>query len=283
MSDGAAHAELFLREHMEGALGLPFTRGEVQIYSRRTPAQLRTNEDGALVADLGDGRGVLAVADGMGGAPQGDLAAAIALESLRDAVMALSGTDRDLRGGILDGIEVANRRVLERAPGSGATLAVVQIEDGKIRSHHVGDAAVLVCGQRGRLKHSTTAHSPVGYALQAGVLSEDEAMIHAERHVISNAVGTPTMHIEVGPTVPVATRDTVVVASDGLWDNLRVEEVVELVRCGALAKSAKRLAERAAGRMTESRPDHPGKPDDCTFVLFRPVGRRTRRRRSRPS
>jgi serine/threonine protein phosphatase PrpC len=264
---------VFLREHMEEPATLPFASGELQVFSRRTPAMLRANEDGALIVDLGDGRGVLAVADGMGGAPQGDLAAEIALLSLRDA---LRDGERELREAVLDGIERANARILEKAPGSGATIAVVQLEPGRIRSHHVGDAAVVICGQRGRLKHSTTSHSPVGYALEAGVLSEDEAMVHAERHVVSNAVGTPSMHIEIGPPIAIAPRDTVVIASDGVFDNLRLEEIVEIVRAGPLRRAAKRIAEQAARRMQDVREDHPGKPDDCTFVLFRPTAGKRR-------
>ena len=62
------------------------------------------------------------------------------------------------------------------------------------------------------------------------MISEREAMFHAERHLVLNMIGSEEMRIEIGPVHRLAPYDTVVVASDGLWDNLYVEEVAELLR-----------------------------------------------------
>ena len=73
------------------------------------------------------------------------------------------------------------------------------------------------------------------------MLDEDEAMYHAERHLISSMVGMADMRVEVGPVVKLALRDTLVVGSDGLFDNLFVREIVELVRKGPLQKAGRQL------------------------------------------
>jgi serine/threonine protein phosphatase PrpC len=128
---------------------------------------------------------------------------------------------------------------------------------------------ILVVGQRGRVKLQTTSHSPVGFAVEAGVLDEREAMHHEDRHLVSNVVGSPEMKIEIGPRLRLAMHDTVLLASDGLFDNLHIEEIVDRVRKGPLEVAARRLAQDSWERMTCPRSGQPCKPDDLTFILFR--------------
>jgi serine/threonine protein phosphatase PrpC len=138
-----------------------------------------------------------------------------------------------------------------------------------IRPYHVGDSAILLVGSRGRIKMQTVSHSPVGYAIQAGILDEDEAISHADRHLVSNVIGTPESHTEVGARRLMNQRDTVVMGSDGLFDNLYLAEIADIVRKGPLLDAAHRLAEIATRRMANVDDHQPSKPDDLTFALFR--------------
>ncbi len=64
-------------------------------------------------------------------------------------------------------------------------------------------------------------------------------MHHEERHLVSNVVGTDDMRIELGPPLKLARYDTVLLASDGLLDNLYTDEIVELIRKGlSVSRSA---------------------------------------------
>ena len=129
---------------------------------------------------------------------------------------------------------------------------------------------ILVIGQRGALKWKSTPHSPVGYAIESGMLDEAEAMSHDERHVVSNLVGSRNMHIEIGPTRPLAPRDTVIVGTDGLFDNLHLEEVIEHGRIGNPTDRVAALVRLASARMVESEDALPGKPDDITVLMYAP-------------
>ena len=111
----------------------------------------------------------------------------------------------------------------------------------------------------------------MGYAVEAGWLPEDEALHHEDLHIVSNMVGSPEMRIEIGPTLSLRPRDTVLIASDGLFDNLPSQEVAELVRKGPLPEVAARLAAWCDQRMRAPEPGQPSKPDDLTFVLYRPT------------
>ena len=59
------------------------------------------------------------------------------------------------------------------------------------------------------------------------------------------------------------------VASDGLTDNVHLDEIVELIRKGGLADSATAVAELARKRMSNRTSNQPSKPDDLSLILFR--------------
>jgi serine/threonine protein phosphatase PrpC len=270
MSAEPSRARVFTDQDMRPGVDaealLPVAGGQVAVFSSRCPGHQTENEDAALVLAAGAGRGLLAVADGLGGRPGGASAAAAALSAL---LKQATGSEGLTRGAILDGVESANQAVMDLGIGAATTLSVAEIADGMLRPYHVGDSAILVAGQRGRLKLQTVSHSPVGYAVESGLLDEEEALHHEDRHLISNMVGAPDMRIEVGSALHLAAHDTVVLASDGLLDNLSCPEIIELVRTGPLHQAVRRLAEACLGRMREPAEGLPSKPDDLTFLLYR--------------
>ena len=264
-------ARLFLESDLGRPESHPFLAREVTVFARRSPDKEAPNEDAIAIVPAGDDAGVLALADGVGGQPGGAGASALALRTLAKSIERRAPGD-SLRGAILDGIEEANRAVL--ALGSATTIVVAELKGNTMRSYHVGDSVALVCGQRGRVKLQTVPHSPVGYAVEAGVLDEDEALEHADRHLITNALGSADMRIEIASRVELAARDTLLLASDGLVDNLYPSEIVELIRKGALLDSAGELTALAEHRMGRPEGDWPSKPDDLSFVLYRGGGER---------
>jgi serine/threonine protein phosphatase PrpC len=246
----------------------PCGAGQVAFFTARGPHKTTSNEDALLVWSDQESS-VLAVADGVGGGRAGGAAALAALRELQAVLQEPS--DERLRTRLLDAIEQANRAVLALGSGAATTLAAVIVVQNRMRTFHVGDSAVLVCGQRGRVKWQTVAHSPVGFAVEAGLLDEEDALHHDQRHVISNYVGSSTMRIEIGPRLQLRPRDTVLLASDGVFDNLRLEEILAQIRKGSLGPSLESLARMIRQRMTEPQQEHPSKPDDCTVILYRPL------------
>lgn len=258
---------LYLGCHHEDPVVLELGTGQVVVSSRRGPGK-KVNQDGALVFER-DGVLVLAVADGMGGHADGEQASRLALASLSTSItLALEDGD-ELRTGVLDGFEAGHDAVESLATGAGTTLAVATIDHGTARPIHAGDSTVLLCGQRGSLKAQTVDHSPTGYAVQAGLMDEREALEHPERHVVLSALGHAGLRIDVGPEQPIAARDTLLLASDGLTDNLTTGEIVDIARKGPLEEAARTLVERAEARMAGLDDPDLGKPDDLTLVLFR--------------
>jgi len=260
----------YLDRDLDGGEHYRFAGGEVSTFCQRSPGKETPNEDSVALIPCGPATGVLAVADGLGGMRAGEQASALALRCVADAVTAVEDPSAGLRDAILNGMERANQAVSELG-GAATTLAIVEVQGAVVRPYHAGDSLILVTGQRGRIKLQTVSHSPVGYAVEAGFLDPEEAMHHEQRHLISNMIGSPDMRIEIGAPVTLAPRDTLVLASDGLSDNLHIDEIVEHVRRGRLDRAGKRLIESCQRRMTHPTEGHPSKPDDLSVVLFRRI------------
>ncbi len=239
------------------------------VFTAKNPRKESSNQDAAALLPFGAGTGVLVIADGVGGLPAGATASAVAIRAIERSLAEAAAAGSQLRGAIMNGIEKANQELAERGGGAATTLAAVEIQENMVRPYHVGDSQILLVGQKGKVKLLTRPHSPVGYAVEAGILNEEQAMHHEERHVISNAIGSSEMYIEIGSALEMAARDTLLVASDGLFDNLHTEEIVGICRKGQLADACRDLRERCRERMLEPKEGRPSKPDDLSLILYR--------------
>ncbi len=179
-----------------------------------------SNEDALLVQQTP--RGVLlAVADGVGGLPQGDRAARLALEAISRASV---HEDWVVRG--MDAAQASVRRL----GGACTTLVAAEVSNQRVRFIHCGDAQGIIVGARSHMKLETVSHSPTGFGLAGGFLDEDEALRHETRHLVCNLIGARPLRYEITGPTKLAKRDTIVLASDGLFDNFRVDEVAALAR-----------------------------------------------------
>ena len=243
-------------------------------FTCRAPDKESDNEDSVAAIPYGPDAVVLVVADGAGGLPAGRRASQTAVRSLESSLNVAMSETMLLRTAILNGIDAANATVLELGNGSATTLTVVTIEGQIARSYQIGDSEAIVIGQRGRIRAQTMAHSPTGFAVEAGMLDQRAALHHEERHLVSNFIGTADMRIDMGAGIKLNPRDTVLLASDGLTDNVHVHEITELVRKGPMTDAVNSMIALARRRMTVETIHQPSKPDDLSVILFRKPYRR---------
>ena len=146
--------------------------------TRRDPDKETENEDTVAIVPYGADAAVLVVADGAGGLPAGKMASLTAVTKLAASLQASRGHTTLLRTAILNGIEAANEAVIALGNGCATTMTVITIEGLVARSYQIGDSEALVVGQRGRIRLQTTAHSPTGFAVEAGFLDQRDALHH---------------------------------------------------------------------------------------------------------
>ena len=210
---------------------------------------------------------LFAVADGMGGARAGEIAAGLAAAALEEA-----GTQTQGAEGVAALIYEANRRIWERSltdpktagMGTTVTAALVDAESGTVAIGHVGDSrAYLLRG--GSLEQLTTDHSLVAELVQSGVLTPEEAERHPQRSAITRALGTEeTVEVD-GFTVHAEPGDVFLICSDGLSTMLSDTDVT------AAIESADRDPHHAADALIRAANARGGE-DNITVVLFEVVG-----------
>jgi serine/threonine protein phosphatase PrpC len=206
---------------------------------------------------------LFAVADGMGGARAGEIAAGLAAAALEEAGKQLSGAT-----GMAELIEEANRRIWERSltdpqtagMGTTVTAALVDAAAGTVAIGHVGDSRAYVL--RGdSIEQLTTDHSLVAELVESGILTPEEAERHPQRSAITRALGTePTVDVDAF-TIEAAPGDLFLICSDGLSTMVADEEVVSAIESAGRdpAHAAEALIAAANAR---------GGEDNVTAVLF---------------
>lgn len=193
---------------------------------------------------------LLVLADGMGGHPEGEQAAEIAVQTFRarfeaEARPALA----DVEAFLTRTLEAANQAILDYARERSlpdqprTTLVVALLQDNRLYRLHCGDSR-LYWVRRGRVLLRTLDHSwheRPGLA-RAGAIPFD-------RSVLFTCLGSPTPPIfELGQPMPLHDGDRLLLCSDGLWDVVDDAEIASRLDVGPLAWVVPRMGELALAR-----------------------------------
>jgi serine/threonine protein phosphatase PrpC len=205
---------------------------------------------------------VYAVADGMGGAQAGEVAAGIAAEVFEEHFPDGVDAERELTRIASE----ANRRIYELAredssrSGMGTTLTGAVVSDDEVSIVHVGDSRAYLL-RDGELRQLTRDHSLVEELRRRGQLTVEEAEEHPQRSIITRALG-PEAHVEPDVhTHQARSGDLFLICSDGLTSMVREEKLREILAgSDSLEAAVDRLVEEA---------NRAGGRDNITAVLFR--------------
>jgi serine/threonine protein phosphatase PrpC len=213
------------------------------------------NEDRSLASPR-----VLVVADGMGGAKAGEVAAQMAV----DAVGRLVGPVHE--GDVRSAVERANRAIRRLATddpdksGMGTTLTAAMLDDGRLDVVHVGDSRAYLW-RDGTLQQVTEDHSVVAELVRRGSITREEAETHPHRNVITRALGAEEGIDADVVHVDLQDGDVVLLCSDGLSSYVPEAAIAEvLAQAEGLDAAARGLVNLANGA---------GGADNVTVVLAR--------------
>ncbi len=232
------------------------------------------NEDNFMIADLSHEKGPLedeeevsgfvsergvafAVCDGMGGAAAGEVASHMAVDALFETLRGDEpASDRDsFARRLVASVEEAGARIFLAAKkdrtrrGMGTTATVAGLIDKVLFIGQVGDSRCYIL-RNGRLSLVTKDQSLVNQLIEAGQLTEDEALAFEHSNIILQALGT-TEQVAVDLTfVELRRGDRLLLCSDGLSGLITDEAIREEMACvGPLPQLADRLIDlsNAAG------------------------------------
>jgi len=209
-------------------------------------------------------KGVLClVADGIGGHRAGKPASELAARRVMEEYY--RNPPGDVPGALRRAIRIANAEVfrLAQEPGyekMGTTIVAAVLHGETLTVAHVGDSRAYLLS-RDAVQVLTRDHTWVTEQLDDGVLTQEQADKHAQRHVLTRSLGArPEVVIDVIHT-SLRPGDQVLLCSDGLWETVGLAEIASVVRDASPQQAARRLVELA---------NEYGGPDNVTAVLARP-------------
>jgi protein phosphatase len=217
------------------------------------PGRVRkANEDGVLAAP-----DVFAVADGMGGHAAGEVASAVALETVRSRLDPRVATMASVTDVVRAANEAVHRRSLEdpATRGMGTTLTLIAPASGpdgdRLVLANVGDSRAYLLAD-GELRQLTRDHSYVEEMLAAGQITAEEARRHPHRHVVTRVLGVdPSVAVDTWLLTP-ERGDRYLLCSDGLINEVADEEIARLIVAAsdpqAAAEALVAAANAAGGR-----------------------------------
>ena len=217
----------------------------MRVASRTHIGNVRASNQDALIVVPGK-YGLYGVADGMGGHKAGDVASQMAVHVLSRILKKEKPSGELLRFGI----EEANRMIYEeqkRNPdysGMGTTLTVIWEDKTKVLLGHVGDSRAYLL--RGReIRQISQDHSMVAEMVRSGVLTEEEALVHPYRNIITRALGADDA-VDVDVTeLDKQKGDVYLICSDGLSEYVRDSDLREVLLRLPKEEAADELLRRA--------------------------------------
>ncbi len=207
--------------------------------------------------------GVFVLSDGMGGYNAGEVASAIAVETVVKELAEFKRNidilhDPDPVTALAEAIEHANRKIIETGAlrpeclGMGATIVATFLMEVKIWFAHVGDSRLYRL--RGdELTQLTRDHSVGQEMRDAGVLTKEQARHYQGRGILTRALGVEP---DVRPDVccsDLQSGDVYVMCSDGLSDMVDDEHIGTMIRerrntsCQNIAAGLQQLALEGGG------------------------------------
>jgi protein phosphatase len=180
------------------------------------------------------------VADGMGGAEAGEVASAIAVETIREYI---EGKLEDAGAGTADGAELlaaaleqANSRIIEyvashpESRGMGSTGVCALVTPPNAALAWVGDSRAYVM-EGATLRQVTKDHSLVQRLVEIGQITAEEARTHEHKNVITRSLGAR----QSGPAgaealaLKLKRGDKMMLCSDGLTAHVEDDQIHDIL------------------------------------------------------
>ncbi|MGR4869458.1 PP2C family protein-serine/threonine phosphatase [Variovorax sp. LARHSF232] len=193
--------------------------------------------------------GLFVLADGMGGHPEGEVAAQLALQTIaalyqREARPLL----KDVKAFLGSAVMAAHQQIMRYAGGKGmldtprTTVVAAVLQDNCATWVHCGDSRLYVV-RDGELLTRTLDHS---HAERPRPHPGPES---ANRNLLLTCLGSPTTPMfDMAEPLPLQQGDRIMLCSDGLWGVMDEMQIVRILATRSVADAAPELVEMALRR-----------------------------------
>ena len=174
---------------------------------------------------------MLAVADGMGGYVGGEIASKTAVEAI---AYYFKNFNYAAPVQLEKAIQYANSSIISKTlidpslKGMGTTVSMVTLARHMAFWGHVGDSRIYLY-REGAFSQISVDHTIVQVLLDKGKITEEEALNHPQRHVLTRAVGVDSNLIVDTGAFEVQPNDRILICSDGLTSFIGRPELCDAI------------------------------------------------------
>lgn len=197
------------------------------------------NEDAFVLKEVWGGTHLLAVCvDGVGGNGGGDIAADLAVRCISEHLYESKQTTYSLDT-LQAAVIFANNSIYAQhynpwlsQMSCVLTAALINLEDGKMDVCHVGDTRMYML-KNDVMTKVTSDHSLIGPLEESGEYTEEQAMKHPQRNIITRSVGKDILHwgTEYIQTHTLHLKPcTLLLCSDGLYDMVHSSQMKRILQ-----------------------------------------------------
>ena len=182
------------------------------------------------------------VADGVGGNNSGEIASRTAVSEVTEFFqknpLKQGASIDEIRDYFHLCVNAANVSVVEKSyriprnRGMATTLVAAYIEGDKAYIINVGDSRGYLLHE-GKLRQITDDHTYVNTLIKAGLITEEDALTHENRNMITRAIGADAQIEEDLFVVPIEAGDMILLCTDGLYGEVSDEELTEILQMKA--------------------------------------------------
>ena len=205
------------------------------------------NQDSFLIDER---LGVFVVADGVGGHMGGEVASALAVETVREVIGHPKAMDFQPKQVLMQAYEEASHRIFDRATqearlsGMGTTMVMGYVRDSGMYIANVGDSRAYLF-RKPYVWQLTEDHSLINEQVRLGLLTEEQARKVIRKNVITRSVG---FERDVFPDVierEISEGDVYIFCSDGLTGMITDAKILQIMSENPIEKTAEILIQQA--------------------------------------
>lgn len=251
----------------------------LEVVVRTDPGMVRSHNEDAVFGDAE--RGLLILADGMGGYNAGEVASGMATTLLSNDLLPLVDICRLQDTDVVSGKRLAHKHLIEEVAltnasiyraaqsqpqyaGMGTTLVVAWFFDNLVTVAHIGDSRLYRL-RAGEFQQITRDHSLLQEQLDSGMISAEEARFSQNKNLVTRALGVdPEVEVEIHD-YDALPGDIYLLCSDGLNDMVEDEEI------GLTVQTLQANLELAGDQLIQMANDNGGR-DNVSVILVKVRG-----------
>lgn len=191
------------------------------------------NEDYILFKEIGSYENrVVVLCDGMGGHGHGEVASQTVADCVFEFLKCLKKEQFEAQD-LQDALDAAlttltSVDIYDDKKSMGTTLVVVAINRMYILVGHVGDSRCYLFDENGLIKFRTKDHSKVAEAIEAEILTEEEAFVNSHKNLLTRCVMSGKDHVKIDVNeLKIGDNYRMLLCSDGVTDAMRDKEIEE--------------------------------------------------------